>query len=261
MEKKLLIVPDVHGRKFWKDVKEYPDANIIFLGDYLDPYTGIEGIMPLDAIENFKEILEFAREHKDNVTLLYGNHDSYAFKSRNLCSCRHDWKNIETIEKLFDENEDLFQLAYEIDINGKHFLFTHAGVNPIWVNHYLDVFDGSFHYSAEELNPLRRKIYALCDISLYRGGDQFVGSMVWSDIREYEPTENLSKRFNIKISDKITFPENMVQICGHTWINSPISLDCKDYIIHCIDVQQVFYIDENGNLRYLSDDKVVETKS
>ena len=40
----LLIIPDVHGREFWKDaVEEYPNLPVIFLGDYMDPYS-YEGI-------------------------------------------------------------------------------------------------------------------------------------------------------------------------------------------------------------------------
>ena len=39
--KKLLVIPDVHGRTFWKTpVRKYLDHvdRVIFLGDYLDPY-------------------------------------------------------------------------------------------------------------------------------------------------------------------------------------------------------------------------------
>lgn len=41
---KLLILPDIHGRVFWKEpcqnIEDYD--KVIFLGDYLDPY-GFEG--------------------------------------------------------------------------------------------------------------------------------------------------------------------------------------------------------------------------
>ena len=34
---KLIIIPDVHGRSFWRDaVVKYPHDEFIFLGDYLD---------------------------------------------------------------------------------------------------------------------------------------------------------------------------------------------------------------------------------
>ena len=35
---KLIIIPDIHGRPFWRRaVEEYPGEEFIFLGDYLDP--------------------------------------------------------------------------------------------------------------------------------------------------------------------------------------------------------------------------------
>ena len=72
MEKKLIIIPDVHGRDFWKTIKQVKDTQIVFLGDYLDPYTGMENITPEQSIDNFQEILDFADSNKDMVTLLYG---------------------------------------------------------------------------------------------------------------------------------------------------------------------------------------------
>ena len=55
---KILIVPDVHGRIFWRRAKELVKSyqKIIFLGDYLDPYS-YEGITPDMAFEEFKEII------------------------------------------------------------------------------------------------------------------------------------------------------------------------------------------------------------
>ena len=51
MEKKILIIPDVHGRRFWRDAIESDDYDkVIFLGDYLDPYPD-EGIGPFTAQE------------------------------------------------------------------------------------------------------------------------------------------------------------------------------------------------------------------
>ena len=45
MTKRILVLPDVHGRLFWKEpVQKYIDVvdRVVFLGDYLDPY-GDEG--------------------------------------------------------------------------------------------------------------------------------------------------------------------------------------------------------------------------
>ena len=74
---KILILPDIHGRAFYqKALYEAVDkgAEIVCLGDYLDPYTRHEGINPGEAYVNFKEIVEFARANPLRVILLYGNH-------------------------------------------------------------------------------------------------------------------------------------------------------------------------------------------
>ena len=47
-EPKIIVLPDIHGRKFWMDVMDN-NCDIVFLGDYLDPYQH-EGITKVDAI-------------------------------------------------------------------------------------------------------------------------------------------------------------------------------------------------------------------
>lgn len=80
---KLIICGDIHGRSFWKNglkhFNENPDSKMIFLGDYLDPYTRYEGITQEEALENFKQILEFAQANKNRVILLIGNHKILKF--------------------------------------------------------------------------------------------------------------------------------------------------------------------------------------
>ena len=36
----MIIIPDVHGRVFWKEIVKNSEDKIIFLGDYVDPYPG-----------------------------------------------------------------------------------------------------------------------------------------------------------------------------------------------------------------------------
>ena len=73
---KVLVLPDVHGREFWKKPCENIDDfdKVVFLGDYLDPYD-FDGITVKMAIENFKQIIDFAKKNTDKVVLLLGNHD------------------------------------------------------------------------------------------------------------------------------------------------------------------------------------------
>ena len=118
-----LVVPDVHGRNFWKEPCKNFDKyeKIIFLGDYVDPY-GYEGITKENAIDNFKEIIFFAKEHSDKVILLLGNHCLPYISDYFLCNAnggRHDNKRHNEIKKLYLDNIKLFSLAYEDVINNK----------------------------------------------------------------------------------------------------------------------------------------------
>lgn len=72
---KILIVPDVHGRTFWHKAKEMISSvdKVVFLGDYLDPYP-LEEITGEQAIEEFKDIIQFKKDNMDKVILLLGNH-------------------------------------------------------------------------------------------------------------------------------------------------------------------------------------------
>ena len=67
--KKIAVVPDVHGKSFWKTAKEKIDSvdEVIFLGDYLDSYT-FKGLLNRGIeLNNFLEILKFKKEYLDKV--------------------------------------------------------------------------------------------------------------------------------------------------------------------------------------------------
>jgi len=97
MDKNWIIIPDIHGRSFWKEaVKGHENDNIVFLGDHLDPYS-FEGITPSQAQNSLEEIIEFKKAHMDNVVLLLGNHDL--------------------------DYIDLFEIVHEARIKGQSVLF------------------------------------------------------------------------------------------------------------------------------------------
>ena len=87
LEHNVLIIPDVHGRVFWKRPIEECLPNIesgkievVFLGDYLDPYPSeVEEEIAFgetDALKQLEEsFIPLARKCPENVHLLMGNHD------------------------------------------------------------------------------------------------------------------------------------------------------------------------------------------
>ena len=85
---RIIIFPDIHGRKFWKDVdiKDYDKA--IFLGDYLDPYPQ-EEITDDMALANFKEIIKLNNRNPNKIVFLLGNHDLHYMFDNFVISTRY----------------------------------------------------------------------------------------------------------------------------------------------------------------------------
>lgn len=225
-----IICPDIHGRKFWKDVANEYDGSVpfIFLGDYLDPYSE-EGITPEDAKDNFMEIWEFKKKWGDNVIMLLGNHDLSYYDFYFKC-CRFSISTNIWYRPFLKENWEYFKFAHNITNNGEKFILSHAGIHPLWLykNNCEPLFD------AEYINTLfdtKKHIYN--DYTYYRGGYDRAGSPVWADIREYS---------NINDSQ---LPDNLTQIVGHTQL-------VKDKIefkgICCIDSRQAFVITKDNKI-------------
>lgn len=214
---KILIVPDVHGRAFWHRAMELVDQvdQIVFLGDYLDPYSH-EGISFDLALEEFNKILEFKKEYPDLITLLVGNHDMhYIIKDFMDCS-RRNIDLLDQLHELYNSNLDLFNLIHIED----DWLFSHGGVYKGWMDKY--------EFTLEDLNLktfLGSHWPALEDLSWYRGGYNSVGSCIWADLRESLKNELLP---------------GYKQVVGHTQLNE------KPYItdkIMCVDVRRCFILD------------------
>lgn len=194
----LLVLPDIHGRKFWKDkcqdITKYD--RVIFLGDYFDPY-GFEHITTEDAIENFKEILELKKNNFDKVVLLLGNHDmsyySQYYYNRYDYHCRHSKEFHDKISSMFNEHLDWFKLIHIED----NIVFSHAGIREDWINMMNKQFSKNNLPTIEikeipndfiKLNDIlnNRREQCLGDfISKYRGGKDPVGSCVWADVHEH----------------------------------------------------------------------------
>lgn len=216
---KILIVPDVHGRKFWHKAEEMIDEvdQVVFLGDYLDPYPH-EGITFEDAIEELGSILDFKEKYSDKVTLLVGNHDMhYIVKEFMDCSRLNRYHRL-AMHDFFMNNIDKFQLI--CIMNG--YLFSHAGVYLEWTKKYKITFKELLDFK----KFLGGRWNTLEDVSYTRGGWCKVGSCVWADIRE-----------SVQNELPVMFKR---QIVGHTQMESKPYITTK---IACLDVRKCFILD------------------
>ena len=206
MENKLLILPDIHGRTFWKEpCKKINNYNkIIFLGDYLDPYN-FENITVEQAIQNFKCIIKYAKKYKDKVILLLGNHDMPYFSDEYLSlanwHCRHSKEHHDEIHSLFEKNKSLFQVAYTYN----NILFTHAGCTKGWIQTMIketqtDIDNRELVDIVITLNNLlttKEGLKCLFMTSGERGGLDTWGSCIWADYNELLFEYKISKYKNI----------------------------------------------------------------
>ena len=196
----ILIIPDIHGRQFWKEAVASNDgSHIVFLGDYVDPYPN-EHISPSDALANFREIIDYKIQHDDTTTLLIGNHDMHYISelfADMAMSSRYNDAYAHLYAYMFHHHAQLFQLAYEAHYDGVDCLFTHAGVSTTWLKEYTHL---SEHITASELNALTHSIEgikALARICDLRGGWDLAGSILWADINEMYYDEPLTGWYQI----------------------------------------------------------------
>lgn len=233
----MIIIPDVHGRAFWKKPVEdnLGKEHIIFLGDYLDPYD-YEGEPPWEVFPRFEEILHLKREHPDDITLLLGNHDLHYVDGR-LEGGRYDDLNGARNKKMFVENADLFRLVHTTEIEGKKFLFSHAGILAGWMEHNKENLDDA---TAETISTVLNRLWAdkslwpvlftlLAQVPFARWGSYRYGSPVWSDE-------------NDMLTDAPELP-GYYQIFGHSQQEyNPVITE----FFACLDCRRAFRLDEGG---------------
>ena len=244
--RKILVIPDIHGRSFWKEsVEKYTDEvdKVMFLGDIVDPYPD-ENITRKEAINILKETIEYKKKYKDKVILLYGNHDaSYALPNFIRCT-RFDSSNAYKIKEIYYSHKDLFKLAHEEVLNGKKYLFTHAGLMNSWIKRHEKLIGEQTVESLNGLAKLRIGSAILSEMSRYRSwtGEES-GSILWSDIQEKISDDSTID--NIITEDDAIVEGYDYQIFGHTFLERPIITDKWA----CLDCQKAFILDEEGTLK------------
>jgi hypothetical protein len=173
---------------------------IIFLGDYIDPYPE-EIPTPIGFQKQYKyktynetvkvlnDIIDYKKKNK-NVILLLGNHDThYLFNEIYGCS-RYDHINCGKFEKIYRDNIELFQYAYQDGNN----LFTHAGVTNKWVNIFNNTLQSyglkkDYSNMADVINKMGETESTnriLNVVGETRGGNSLAGGPTWADYNETE---------------------------------------------------------------------------
>ena len=242
----ILVLPDIHGRTFWKEPLKYKDKfdHIIFLGDYFDPYPS-EGITQQEAIENFKELINSFTEEEleDKVEFLLGNHDGHYLYDIPEASrlAKNPTINKEITSLLTNLRDKYNQLILNtwITIENTTYLFTHAGINKEWFDSNSQVCNINTPGLIKQ-DSIPNNWATISQVGRIRGGFG-AGGPLWDDVREFVNQPKFSPYY---------------QIFGHTQLNDWVNKDkikemnkgkevsCEDFA--CLDCRQAFVIDEKG---------------
>ena len=250
---KILVIPDIHSRRFWKVPleKHFNKVDkIVFLGDYCDPYMdeGIEYEWQ-DTLSNFNEIVELKRQNPDKVVLLLGNHDMH-YRNSQFCkyakSTRYDGIHSHKLNELFNgDNYKLFQLCYCVENNGRRIIFTHAGITKFWAEMCGVTYDENIQDAINNLEESAEGIGKLAVIGRERTwfGEK-TGSPIWCDLREFVSNE--------------TIDANAFQIFGHSRLKTGACASTKEFA--CIDSRTAFILSDKNKLKKVKDEKVKANK-
>ena len=222
----VLIVPDIHGRNFWEPALDY-QGEVIFLGDYTDPYPH-EGFTEEDAYQSLLKIIDFKRQHPDRVTLLIGNHELHYYNPE-FQSSRFSVAYFEKYHELLTskKNKDLFQICKQKD----NYLFIHAGITKGWCELHRAKLQKHGNTLEKQLNGLfRRNMKVFFEVSKMRCGADPYGSPLWADIEEHYLEEE-------------HFDNDIIQIIGHTQLQGNEPFEFKN--IRLLDNRQLYILKDN----------------
>lgn len=235
---KIISIGDLHGRDTWKIIKPERWDKIVFIGDYVDSFSVKNVLMKL----NLEKVINFKKQFPEKVILLWGNHDLQYYLGYDKHGCsgyipemRYDFYD------LFKGNEDLFQVAYQVD----NYLWTHAGIHKGWYKYRFQnckwnkEFQGINKLTlAEQLNEaFKVRLDCLFDVGYRRGGIRDVGGIFWADKRE---------TYNSPL-------EGYHQIVGHTKVSgishydiskttSITYIDCLEFV----DIPEFYELEIEG---------------
>jgi hypothetical protein len=237
-----VVIGDTHGRSNWKLAihQEKPDR-VIFIGDYFDSFE-LSGV---EQIDNFKQIIKYKEDNPQvEVVMLIGNHDHHYFPEVGYTGTSGYQSGIApSITQVVDENRHHLQMAYGFG----DYLFTHAGVSPVWMDKVFGPDDWSKENIVVDINEMfRYKPRAFDFTGLEPSGDNAIQTPIWIRPRSLM-SANKKHPKGLK--------KDYIQIVGHTQMRR-LDLDGSDkftggryYFIDTMDTSGQYLVIEDNKLR------------
>lgn len=238
---KTIVLGDTHGRSNWKLAihQDKPDR-VIFIGDYFDSFE-ISGV---EQIDNFKQIIKYKEDNPQvEVVMLIGNHDHHYFPEVGYTGTSGYQSGIApSITQVIDENRHHLKIAYEFG----EYLFTHAGVSPVFMDQVFGKEGWSKDYIETDLNELfKYKPRAFNFNGLESSGDNTTQTPIWIRPRSLM-SANKKHEKGLK--------KDYIQVVGHTQMNK-LDLDGSDkftggryYFIDTMETSGQYLVIEDNKL-------------
>lgn len=227
---KIITIPDLHGKEVWDTIDPTAYDKIIFLGDYVDSKGDYSG---REEATNLERIIEFKKQHFQEVELLIGNHDLHYMYFPLYRASAFNVRMQPVFTELFKNNKGCFSFAFQM---GSH-LWTHAGVSKHWHTLQLPIIESlSIADPLKELGLILNKMETnhlneLAAISPIRGGLEAHGGIMWADkletIHDYLP--------------------GLHQYVGHTKVPSITMVGdatSSIYYLDCLNSEEKFFVQE-----------------
>jgi predicted MPP superfamily phosphohydrolase len=240
---KTVCIGDLHGRSDWKLAihQEEPIDRVIFIGDYFDSFN-ISGV---EQINNFKEIIRYKESNPQvEVIMLIGNHCHHYFPEIGYTGTSGYQSRIApSITQVIDENRHHLQMAYGFG----EFLFTHAGVSPVFMDQVFGENDWSIENVVVDLNELfkyKPKAFEFNGFDAY--GDNTTQTPIWIRPRSLMSANKKHKK---------SLRKDYIQIVGHTQMKR-LDLEGSDkftggryYFVDTMETSGDYLIIEDDKLR------------
>jgi len=236
-----LVLGDTHGRSNWKLAihQDKPDR-VIFIGDYFDSFE-ISGV---EQINNFKEIIQYKENNPQvEVVLLIGNHDHHYFPEIGYTGTSGYQSGIApSITQIIDENRHHLQMAYGFG----EYLFTHAGVSPV----FMDQVFGAEGWSKETIVPDLNELFKYKPKAF-----QFNGFDPYGDSQTQTPIWiRPGSLMAVNKKHKNGLKKDYIQVVGHTQMRR-IDLEGSDkftggryYFIDTMDTTGDYLAIQDNNI-------------
>jgi predicted MPP superfamily phosphohydrolase len=238
---KTIVLGDTHGRSNWKLAihQDKPDR-VIFIGDYFDSFE-ISGV---EQIANFKEIIQYKETNPQvEVVLLIGNHDHHYFPEVGYTGTSGYQSGIApSITQVIDENRYHLQMAYGFG----DYLFTHAGVSPVFMDQVFGENDWSIENIVVDLNEMFRYKPKAFDFNGFEpSGDNTTQTPIWIRPRSLMSANKKHKK---------GLKKDYIQIVGHTAMRK-IDLEGNDkftggryYFIDTMEISGNYLVIQDNNI-------------